>query len=122
VRFFENERAFSTWTLREARRRGWRAAQMENMRVVRTPNGPRAIPAKDIAGLPDLLLVHPKLGLVWAELKMDGAKPPSPEQVEWLVALREAREAVYVWRPSDQDEILDVLDGRTVGLFQMAGI
>lgn len=119
MKLFLSERDFTRWVLHEARSRGWLAAHPGNYQVhSRVIAGQRVLVAtadKDAAGLPDLLLVHPDFGVVYAELKMPN-KSGRPgelrdEQVIWLRTLREAGQRVYVWGPADQQEIADVLDG-----------
>jgi len=111
VRYFANEREFTRWALKQARERGWVAGHLSNMMIVRRRDGQTfAVPDKDADGFPDLVLVHPQHGLVFAELKMPGRKP-DVAQLRWLVALREAGCRVYVWSTNDQDEIVMVLDG-----------
>ena len=63
---------------------------------------------KSDPGFPDLVLVRGER-IVMAELKLDGKKPTAVQQA-WLDALaRAASIEVYVWRPSDEDEVLAVL-------------
>jgi hypothetical protein len=107
---FKNEAAFRRWVTKRARAQGWLAAHLSNMQVVRRPEGAIAVPDKDAAGFPDLVLVHHVHGLVCAELKMPGRKP-DPEQIVWLRALRHAGVRIFVWYPRDLDEIEGVLDG-----------
>lgn len=65
--------------------------------------GARARGPRNAAGLPDLLLVR-GTQLIWAELKaQDGAT--SPEQRQWIAALRATGQTVFVWRPQDWPEI-----------------
>jgi hypothetical protein len=116
VRLFKDERDFTRWVLHEARSRYWLAAHLGNVQIVRGKGGiPVAIPDKDAAGFPDLVLVHHDHGVIWAELKMPtkAGKPGRlrQEQIIWLATLREAHERVYVWGPDDQREIEEVLDG-----------
>jgi hypothetical protein len=119
--YFQNERAFTRWALKQARKRGWLAGHLSNMQVVRTRDGQtRAVPDHDARGFPDLVLVHPKHGLIVAELKMPGRKPDD-DQLQWLWALREAGVRVHVWDTSDQDEMLCVLDGMEFAL-QLVGV
>jgi hypothetical protein len=61
------------------------------------------------AGWPDLALVRDRL--ILAELKRETTKP-SALQVEWLDRLAGAGAEVYLWRPSDLDEIAEVLARR----------
>jgi hypothetical protein len=117
VRLFDDERDFTRWVLREARSRGWMAAHLGNVQIVRGKGGiPVAIPDKDAAGFPDVVMVHPQHGVVWTELKMPDRSgrlaKPSDAQLRWLFALRECGEHVYIWGPSDQFEIVEIQDGR----------
>lgn len=59
------------------------------------------------AGFPDCVLVR-KERLVLAELKSEVGKV-SPAQQEWLDAIRLACKEVYLWRPSDWDELVEIL-------------
>jgi hypothetical protein len=113
VTYFDSERQFTTWVLKEARDRGWLAAHFgSSQRIVRTKHGPMAVPDRDAAGFPDLVLVRERV--VYAELKMhDRRSKPKPAQQAWLETLDAAGQIVYVWRPNDTAEILDVLDGAT---------
>lgn len=68
------------------------------------------------AGFPDWVFVKgPRL--VFAELKTETGRT-SPKQQEWLDALREPEGAtkglvqVYLWRPRDYPEVVEVLTGR----------
>lgn len=54
-------------------------------------------------GWPDLTLVHPRRGLIFAELKRQRGKL-SAHQVAVITALTAAGQLVYVWRPSDLDD------------------
>lgn len=65
------------------------------------------------AGLPDLILVHPRTGrTIYAELKSATGKE-RPDQTKWLAALRIRNEA-YLWRPADwfSGEIPRILMGQ----------
>lgn len=69
------------------------------------------ISVKSTEGYPDCTMVHVKKGrLIFAELKAEG-KEPTEKQQEWLDDLRltSTRWEVYVWHPSDMDEIWEVL-------------
>jgi hypothetical protein len=61
------------------------------------------------SGFPDLVCVHTTLPLtLYAELKTEtGAVTET--QATWLNALAKAGNEVYLWRPSDTDEIQAVL-------------
>ena len=56
-------------------------------------------------GFPDLVLVHPKRGLIFAELKTDRGRV-ADSQRRWHDALSDASVEVYVWRPIDWDAIV----------------
>ncbi len=58
-------------------------------------------------GFPDLVLCRPPR-VVYAELKSEKGKV-TPEQSAWLEDLRARRQEVYVWRPTDLDQIAAVL-------------
>ncbi len=57
-------------------------------------------------GFPDLVLARDRV--IYAELKSEKSQP-SFEQWEWLLLLQECGEETYLWRPSDWDELLAVL-------------
>ena len=59
------------------------------------------------AGFPDLVLAHPKRGLVFAELK-SARGVLSQAQKQWLYALSQHGE-VYMWQPKDLQAIADRL-------------
>lgn len=61
-------------------------------------------------GFPDLVLVHPDHGVVYAELKSERGKV-RPEQVTWINLLRDAGQQAFVWRPSDWPFVERVLKG-----------
>jgi hypothetical protein len=61
------------------------------------------------AGYPDRTLVRDRI--LFVELKREKTGP-TDEQVEWLDKLATAGGEVYLWRPSDLDEIARVLSGR----------
>lgn len=64
---------------------------------------------KSQSGFPDLTLVHAGFGrLIFAELKTESGKE-SADQLNWLDDLRATKAEVYVWRPSDWEEVKRVL-------------
>jgi len=66
------------------------------------------------AGFPDSVLVNTEQQrTIFAELKSEAGQP-SPEQYEWLVALTEAGNETYLWRPSDFDEVAAILRGDSI--------
>lgn len=60
-------------------------------------------------GFPDLVLVHKKAGIIFAELKSAIGKL-SDRQQRWINTIIEAGGEAYVWRPSDLEQIKAILD------------
>lgn len=54
-------------------------------------------------GFPDLVMIRGQR-IIWVELKKQKGKE-TPEQKAWRQALLDAGEAVYLWRPSNWEEI-----------------
>jgi len=61
------------------------------------------------SGFPDEVFVRERI--LFAELKREKTRP-TPDQVEWLDKLARAGGEVYLWRPSDLEEIGVVLSRR----------
>ena len=61
------------------------------------------------AGYPDLTLVRDRV--IFAELKTRTGKL-SPDQTVWIDRLKKAGAEVYVWRPSQLNEIVKTLTTR----------
>lgn len=59
------------------------------------------------AGFPDCVMVRDDR-LIFAELKTEKGKL-MPAQQQWLEALAETEVEVFLWRPSDWEEITEVL-------------
>lgn len=72
---------------------------------------------KSPAGFPDLVLVKPGRMVVFAECKtMRGIELPS--QKRWRALLNAAVGCqAYLWRPSDEDEVKEVLGLHVAGTF-----
>jgi len=64
-------------------------------------------------GFPDWVFVHPaKQRIIFAELKSE-KRHPTERQRDWLDGLSDLPNVeVYLWRPSDWDEIVHTLTGR----------
>lgn len=61
------------------------------------------------AGFPDLVMVHPdKYKVVFVELKV-GKNKLTASQEDWIDALCDAGEYVYVWYPEDWPQIEQIL-------------
>ena len=99
------EEDFLEAVLRLAKLYGWRSF---HARPALTAKGPRTAVAGDGVGFPDLVLVHPRHGLICAELKRVGARL-DPAQEAWRAALLAAGVAVYVWWPTDLERLATVL-------------
>lgn len=99
----ETEATFQGAVIELAQRLGFRVA---HFRAARTKHGWRTPVAADGEGFPDLVLVRERV--VWAELKREGEDLRSAQEKwrDWLLA---AGEEWYMWRPSDWDEIMNVL-------------
>jgi len=84
-----------------------KAALIHGYRFYHTFNSMRS----DV-GFPDICMVNAKKGrLIFAELKSDKGKV-TPKQQEWLddlLSLGGYVPEVYLWRPSDMDEIWEIL-------------
>ena len=61
------------------------------------------------SGFPDRVLVRDRI--IYAELKREKTQP-TVAQKEWLDGLARAGAEVYLWRPSDLDEIAKILGKR----------
>ncbi len=91
------EKQFQAMVERLAKLLGWEAYHTHDSR--------RSQP-----GFPDLVLVHPTRGVLFAELKADAGKV-RPNQERWIALLTQAGADARVWRPKDWPEIERVLRG-----------
>lgn len=57
-------------------------------------------------GFPDLVLMRERV--IFVELKRERSKP-TPAQKRWLSGLKDAGAEVYLWRPSDWDQVATTL-------------
>lgn len=64
----------------------------------------------DGRGFPDLVLVHPRHGVVFAELKTQKGRQ-TPDQVKWENNIKASGHRYLLWRPSNLDAIVGVLSG-----------
>ena len=109
------ERDYQRTILGAAKVLGWRTA---HFRAGRTAHGWRTAVEGDAKGFPDLLLVHPKAGMVWfVELKRDDNVGLTAEQEAWRHDLIAAGATHYVVSvPSGLDPFLtdmtDVVNSR----------
>jgi hypothetical protein len=98
------ERDLQDAVIKLARLLGWRSA---HFRPAMTKFGWRTAVQGDGKGFPDTILVRGERFIV-AELKAERGKI-APEQQEWLDDWRRVGAEVYVWRPSDLEQIAAVL-------------
>jgi hypothetical protein len=99
----ELERNFQGAVIDAARALGWTVA---HFRAARTAHGWRTPVEADGKGFPDLCLVRDRV--VFVELKRAKGKL-TREQAAWVTKLRWAGAEVYVWRPADWDDAVQVL-------------
>lgn len=103
-----DEHGFQTCVIDVAHLAGWRVA---HFRAGRTADGWRTPVTADGAGWPDLVCVRGDR-IIFAELKSDTGKL-SARQRQWLDVLQLIPGCeVYVWRPGDWAELVQVLTGR----------
>ncbi len=81
-----------------ARLFGWRCA---HFRPAMTQQGWRTPVQGDGKGFPDLVLVRDRV--IYVEAKV-GGNTLSPEQTDWLEALRAAAQEAYVWTNRDWED------------------
>jgi hypothetical protein len=86
----------------------WRVA---HFRPAKTAHGWRTPVQADGKGFPDLLLVRDRV--IAAELKSDAGKL-GDDQAAWLDAFEIAGVESYVWRPSDLEQVANVLRRKAV--------
>ena len=102
----ESEEDFLQKVAELARLYGWRVC---HFRAARNKSGWATPIQFDAAGFPDLVLCNGER-IIWVECKAEKGRL-TPEQAEWIDALRNAGAEVYVWRPSDWPNILSILQG-----------
>lgn len=103
------ESGFQATVVQYARLRGWRVVHVPKTTLHRRGEKVHMTAvAYDGKGFPDLVLVRDDR-LVFAELKSATGRT-SVEQEAWLAALRLTTAEVYLWKPSDWDEVVRVLE------------
>lgn len=91
------ERDLQTAVIEAAHLLGWHIA---HFRPAHTARGWRTPVEADGAGFPDLVMIHPRGGLLIRELKAAKGQV-SPEQAVWLDLFKRARLDGGVWRTDD---------------------
>lgn len=64
----------------------------------------------DGRGFPDLVLVHPRHGVLFAELKTLKGRM-TPDQVKWQQNILASGHQYHLWRPNDLERIAALLSG-----------
>ena len=109
-----SEKAFQTAVIDLARSAGWLVGHLHDSRRQVAPG--KFVGDRDAAGLPDLILVK-GARLLLVELKAEKGRL-RPAQQQWIKALQAVesdaagRVMVREWRPSQWDEIVQLLTGR----------
>lgn len=104
-----SEAEFSKIVIDIAQIHGWRVAHFRAAKVTRGGVEKYETPvAANGKGFPDLVLAKAGRPVIYCELKSESGKV-RPEQVEWLELLRLTPSQVFVWRPSQLDEITRIL-------------
>lgn len=102
------ERAWQTWVIRQA--------MLLRFSYYHPPdNKPDTCTGKVqqiVAGFPDLVLVKDDR-LIFAELKREKGRLTEAQKV-WLKRLEATGAECYVWRPSQWQEVLDILENKVV--------
>lgn len=99
-----NEAPFQDMIVETAQMYGWR---VHHSRKMQTNNGSWITPIQGDKGFPDLVMAHPRRGVIFAELKKETGKLDVDQKV-WGKSL-DPHVDYFVWRPSDWDEILKLL-------------
>lgn len=108
------EEAFQAFVVDLARANGWRVQFVPDWvhRLIRADMARRRRRREwPDRGFPDPVLCRPPQLLV-VELK-SATGSPTPEQREWIAALRESGTEVRTWRPNNEAEIRETLERQT---------
>ncbi len=102
-----SEAEFQKAVISLAKLHGWKVmhTQMAQIRP-----GKWITPNTGDQGFVDLVMTHPTRGTIFVELKTTKGIV-SNKQWEWIHALEDSGEEVYVWRPKDLDKISARLAG-----------
>lgn len=98
-----NEKDWQSRVTEYATLRGWTWA---HFRPAQNKNGVWRTAMAGTPGYPDLTLVRDRV--IFVELKTDVGRM-KPTQVDWLTKLRSAGAEAYVLRPSDWDQVQELL-------------
>lgn len=96
-----SERELQSCVIELAHVLGWRVAHFRNVQVIQGRRRVWQVPVQaDGKGFPDLILVHPKHGVLWRELKAHRGRL-SEDQHAWASDLDHAGADYRVWTPAD---------------------
>lgn len=99
-----SEAQFQKQVIQLAHYSGWLVAHFA---TAPTQSGQWATPIRaDGRGFPDLVMVRERV--IFAELKAQRGEV-RPAQKNWAQCLTKASQEIYLWRPSDMDQIQEVL-------------
>lgn len=96
---------FQNQLVKEAKEAGW---LVQHSRPAYSKSGRVSTPIQGHKGFPDLVLVKAGRPVIFAELKKVGAYPFCDQRM-WRDALLAAGAMWYCWRPTDWDQIREVL-------------
>lgn len=95
------ERQFQDQVIALATLLGWKC---HHVRPGITSGGRYMTHVQGHVGFPDLVMAHPKRGVIFAELKSDNGRVDAAQK-DWHVVLSTADAEVHVWRPGDWKQI-----------------
>lgn len=96
------EAQFQSWVMGLARTYGWHVWHFNDSRRQIRPGV--FVGDTDAKGFPDLVLVHPRFGIILRELKKQLGKETIDQRIA-IIWLGQAGVNAKVWRPSDEAEI-----------------
>jgi len=102
------ESAFQAVIVETARLTGWKSVHILPTKL---QNGRWRSAQSGDTGFPDLVLAHPQRGVIFAELKTQLGRV-TDQQLDWITTLKAAGAEAYIWRPSDWNEIKQILTER----------
>jgi hypothetical protein len=103
-----SEASFQSLVIETAQWNGWKVL---HVLPARNQRGKWLSSQAGDFGFPDLVLAHRDRGVIFAELKTMIGKITENQQ-DWITTLKSGGAEVYVWRPSDWNEIKAILTER----------
>lgn len=102
------EKQWQSWVIRQAMLLGFAHYHAPDNKPDPTTGKVQMI----VAGFPDLVMVKGNR-LIFAELKREKGKVTEAQKV-WLKRLEATGAECYLWRPSQWQEVLDILENKPV--------